>query len=164
MSGSVSVNVLESAPPTVDGVLTACAGQNFSLTCRHNVVVGAGNTRLIASLPIDCTVIVTHASGGGVPCGPFMLEDVTRVDPPPLPPVLNSTIVATAAVGMTGTNIECKGGILGALASIGNISLCIVGELHNTVILVCNIVLNVFAITPTSGLKSRQPPVSGLTF
>ena len=126
--GVLSVNVLESTPTAMNGVLTACAGQQISLTCSHNNVV-SGGTRWIASPPVNCMTDISHiGSNSPSPCGPFMFQDITLlVQPSPL--CLNSTAVAIATVNMTGTNMECRGGNVVNSFDVGNISLCVVGEL-----------------------------------
>ena len=57
--GASSVNVLESIPLTVNGVLTVCAGQQISLTCNHDNV-GTASTRWIASPPVTCITDISH--------------------------------------------------------------------------------------------------------
>ena len=124
-----SVNVLESTPPSVNGVLTACAGQQISLTCSHNTG-DAGNTFWVASPLVDCTSFVAHTTTVfAFPCGPFMFERIALVEfGQPSPPVLNSTAVATATVILTSTTVECSRGTFSAPVRVGNISLRIVGE------------------------------------
>ena len=130
--GALSVNVLESTPPAVNGVLTVCAGQRISLTCSHNNVAIAA-TSWIASPPVNCITYISHlgiSPATPSPCGPFMFQGITPIEP--VPPQLNSTAMATATANMTGTNIECRGGNVINNFSVGNISLLvisIVGEL-----------------------------------
>ena len=114
----------------MNGVLTACAGQQISLTCSHNTSVGVGVVTVwTASLPINCTSQVSHYFiPATTPCGPFIFEEITPVVGKPFPPLLNSTAVATAAVSMTYSTIECRGGTFFNFVSIGNVSLCIFGE------------------------------------
>ena len=124
-----STNTLESAPPSVNGLLTACDGQQISLTCSHdNIDVACGGTLLLASPPVNCVANVAHTAITASPCGPFTFEGITHLELP-LPPSLNFTAVANATVTMNGTDIECRGGNAVASVSIGNISLCIIGEL-----------------------------------
>ena len=127
--GASSVNTLESIPPAVNGVLTVSAGQQISLTCSHDNV-NLANTRWIASPPVSCTTDISHTTLTNPPCGPFTFQDITALVQP-LPSLLNSTAVATAAINMIGTNIECRGGNIVASFSVGNISLSVVyaGEL-----------------------------------
>lgn len=130
--GALSTNVLESAPPAVNGVLTVYTGQQISLTCNHDNVI-TGGTRWIASPPINCLTDISHNSANPptpAPCGPFMFQGITPLVP--LPSHLNSTAVATVTANMTGTNIECRGGNSVNSFIVGNISLLvisIVGEL-----------------------------------
>ena len=130
--GASTVNVLESTPPTVNGVLNVCAGQQISLTCSHDNV-GSGGTRWIASPPVSCLIDISHVGANPPsppPCGPFMFQNITPLVP--VPALLNSTAVAIATVNMTGTNIECRGGNVVNSFSIGNILLSVVyvvGEL-----------------------------------
>ena len=112
----------------MNGVLTACAGQLISLTCSHDVQVGITSVTVWrASPPVNCTSLAIHGSGDGCACGPFRFGSITKVNTSgPNPPVLDSTAVATAAVDMTNTAIECSSGTL--RVSVGKISLCIVSE------------------------------------
>ena len=130
--GVSSVNVLESIPPIVNGVLTVCAGEQISLICSHDNV-GTASTRWIASSPVSCRSDISHNGANPPippPCGPFMFQIITPLVP--VPSLLNSTAVATVTVNMTGANIECRGGNVVNSFSVGNISLSVgsvVGEL-----------------------------------
>ena len=124
--GALLVNVLESIPPTENGVLTVYAGQQISLTCSHDNVAVA-STRWIASSPVNCATDVSHLGSNPStppPCGPFMFQGITPLEP--VASLLNSTIVAVATANMTGTNIECRGGNAFSSLSIGNISLSVI--------------------------------------
>ena len=118
--GTLSVNVLESTPPAVNGVMTVCVGEQIVLTCSHNNIA-SGNTRWIASPPIDCLTDVSHIIATAAPCGPFIFQEITPLVP--ISTLLNSTAVATATVNMTGANIECRGGNAFSSFNVGNISL-----------------------------------------
>ena len=127
--GVLTVNTLESTPAAVNGVLTACAGQQISLTCSHNNVV-SGGTLWRASPPVNCSMDVSHIGANPPtppPCGPFRYQGITPLVS--VPSLLNSTAVAIATVNMTGTDIECRGGNSFSSFHVGNISLCVVGEL-----------------------------------
>ena len=119
----------ESTPAHVGGVLAACAGDQISLTCSHDNL-DSGVTRWIqVSQPMvqDCSEVIDHnIPNSADPCGPFTFQDVSMLA---LDAVLSSTAVATANTSMTGTVVECRdsAGILSA--SIGNVTLCVYGEL-----------------------------------
>ena len=123
---AIALSSFESIPAHVDGVLTTCAGHQILLTCSHNKLL-SGITRWIFSQPVDCSETVDHNPPiqSTDPCGSFTFQDVSELAPDT---VLHSTTVATANTSMTGTVVECKdsAGILSE--SIGNITLCIVGE------------------------------------
>ena len=125
--GVISINILESSPPQVNGVLTTCAGEEISLTCSHNNVV-ASTTQWFISPPANCTASVTHNPPNSPMCGPFVFQDVTPAVS--LNVNLNSTAVATADVSMSGSVVECVGGNKVSNFSVGNISLCVLGELY----------------------------------
>ena len=129
----MSVNVLKSIPPSVNGVLTACAGQQISLTCSRDDL-GTGDTLWRANALVNCSTVVSHSTNPpfGSPCGPFMFEEITRLEANTLPP-LNSTAVANATVRMTNVTVQCRSGNLARSVPVDNISLCIVGESHDTV-------------------------------
>ena len=124
---------MESNPPQVNGVLTACTSEDISLTCSHNNVITAG-TQWSISPPVNCTATVTHESPNNPTCGAFVVQDITR---PANAMVINSTAVATADVSMAGSVVECVGGNSVSNFIVGNITLCIVGELFNTYTVLC---------------------------
>ena len=122
-----SVNTLESTPPSVNGVLTACAGQQISLTCSHNNVV-FGATIWRACPPVNCVTNVAHSIGSSaqLSCGPFTFQGITFLLD--ASSVLSATAVANATVNMSNATIECRGGNAIHSFSVGNITLCVVGE------------------------------------
>ena len=62
------------------------------------------------------------------PCGPFSFQDITSAEMGAVQ--LNSTAVATASRGISGSIIECIAGFdPSPMASVGNISLCVIGKL-----------------------------------
>ena len=125
---SLSVNTFESTPPAVSGVLTACAGQRISLTCSHDNITSS-STHWIASLPLNCITHISHTAVAATPpCNPFIFQGIIRLVAGIT--LVNSTAVVTTTVNMTGTNIECRGGNVLNFFSVGNISLCVVGELY----------------------------------
>ena len=130
-----STNILESIPPSVNGVLTACAGQQISLTCSQDINILSGQTLWRASHPVNCSADVIHIISAAPDCGPFMFEGITHLQSP-LPPSLNSTAVANATVSMANTTVECRAGNLLESFPVGNISLCIVGEFFLPLIIV----------------------------
>ena len=125
--GALLVNVLESIPPTENGVLTVYAGQQISLTCSHDNVAVA-STRWIASSPVNCAIDISHIGPNPPipsPCGPFMFQGITPLEP--VPPLLNSTAVATTTANMNATNVECRSGnVVTSFLSVGNISLSVI--------------------------------------
>ena len=135
---ALSVNILESVPPAVNGVLTVYAGQQISLTCGHDIIVTAV-TRWIASPPVDCVIDISHIGSNPPtppPCGPFMFQGITPQTPLPL--VLNSTAVAIAQDNMNGTNVECIGGNAIRSSSVGNVSLFVMSPTVVGKYMLCN--------------------------
>lgn len=120
-----SVNVFESNPPSVNGLLTACAGQQISLTCSHNILVPPV-TVWRASVPVNCQTLISHNSAAQSYCGQFNIRDSTRLSSQN-PSHLNSTADAIAGDTLTGATIECLGGIVSSI-SVGYVKLCVVGE------------------------------------
>ena len=120
---------IESTPAHVGGVLTACAGDQISLTCSHDNL-NSGVTSWLFYQPVDCTEVIDHAPPISTdPCGPFTFQDVSILAPDA---VLSSTAVATANTSMTSTVVECRdsAGIL--YDQVGNISLCILSKYFDT--------------------------------
>ena len=117
-----------SSPANIDGVLTACPGEQISLTCSRNES-STGITRWIFGPPVDCNIIVDNVGSDNTgTCGPFSFQNVTATNNGP--GVLTSTAVANASISMSGSVIECRdnAGITG-FNQIGNaISLCIIGK------------------------------------
>ena len=119
----------ESTPAAnTDGVLTACAGSQISITCRHSNL-NSGITSWNFSLPVDCIVAIQHDPPSSEPCGPFSFQDVTMLA---VGAVLSSTAVATANTSMTGTVVSCQDGAGLIPTTIGSITVCIIGMLYYT--------------------------------
>ena len=125
LQGASAVNVLESTPTAVNGVLTVCAGQQISLTCSHDSVI-TGTTRWIVSPPVNCVTDVSHITlNANSQCAPFMFQGINLLQVGVT--LLNSTVVATTTANMTGTNVECRGGnAFSGSFSVGNISLSVI--------------------------------------
>ena len=123
-----ATNSLQSSPiHTVDGILTACAGETFSLTCTHDNHA-TGITRWIFSTPINCSKTIDHNPPIFTDlCGPFRFQNVTEIG---FHESLNSTTTAIASASMNGTIIECRDSSGTVFNSIGSIKLCIIGN-HN---------------------------------
>ena len=122
-----TVSSFKSTPAhEVGGVLAACAGEQITLMCRNDSL-NSGATRWIFSQPVDCSETIDHNPLISTdPCGPFSFQGVSVLVPDA---ALYSTAVATANTSMTGTVVQCRNsaGILSA--SIGNVTLCVYGEL-----------------------------------
>ena len=77
---------------------------------------------------MNCLVNVNHnnpTSARDRPCGPFMFQNITLAESGVTQ--LNSTAVAIATTEISGSVVECKGGLIMPI-SAGNISLCVIGE------------------------------------
>ena len=110
-------------------MLTACSGDQITITCNHDQV-GTTSTFWIISSPVNCSAIITHVQDSDIPeCGSstIMFQDINFV-PTSAITELSSTAVVTANVNMSGSVIECRGGNKVGSVSVGNISLCIVGK------------------------------------
>ena len=78
---------------------------------------------------MNCSENVNHnnpTSARGRQCGPFMFQNITIAEADVTQ--LNSTAVATASTEISGSVVECKAGLRSSI-SVGNISLCVIGEL-----------------------------------
>ena len=112
----------------MNGSLTACSGDPIEITCSHNQVDTTSTTWRI-SPPVNCSTIITHTRVPDTPpCGSSMItfQDVTAAMPGTI--VLSSTAIITADILMSGSIVECRGGNRVGSISVGNISLCVVGE------------------------------------
>ena len=120
-------NALESRPfSRGNKYLIACNGDQISLTCTHGNVV-SGSTRWIISPPVNCASNIIHDLPIDAPqCGPFTFHSVTEAVQGVTQ--LSSTAIATASTMMSGSVVECRGGNVIASSSVGNLTLCIVGQ------------------------------------
>ena len=119
---ALGVSTLESTPAANnDGVLTACAGSQISITCRHSNL-NSGVTVWSFSLPIDCMITIEHNPPLSEPCGPFSFQDAAMLA---AGVELSSTAVATAITSMTGTVVSCQDSVGLIPTTIGSITVCI---------------------------------------
>ena len=129
LQGGDSLNTLESTPSQVDGLLTTCDGDLISLTCSHD---NARSTNTLWNIgpPANCTLLISHdlTTFDNLTCDSFSFQDITMVMADNPRPIFNSTAVAVASVAMSGSVVECRAGNLVASTSVGNVSLCIIGE------------------------------------
>ena len=123
---------LVTTPPTVDGVLTSCG--ETRLTCSHDNVVGEQTRWSITAMNSSevCTLIIPHTSPSLATlyrCNEFSFEDITAL--PGAVDALNSTaVVNPLPLGLSGSRIECVAGALSTSPSVGNVTLCVIGEWH----------------------------------
>ena len=111
---------------TVNGMLTACVGDQISLICSHDNVISVSSYWII-SPPVDCETVISHnPPTTAYPCGPFTFQNITLAEAGVTQ--LSSTAVANASTAMNGSVIECRAGNLVAFTTIDNVSLCIIGE------------------------------------
>lgn len=119
------MNTLESVPAAVNGTLTACNGNPIAITCSHDRTE-TRSTIWNVGPPVDCSTVITHTEVPVTPpCGSsmFTFQDVNSGTT-----LLHSTAVVNASVRVSGSVVECRGGNRVVSESIGNISLCVVGE------------------------------------
>ena len=126
--GIHSSNSLTSIPPQVNGRITACVGDEISLTCSRNNI-DFPVTEWIISSPVNCSSNINHISQTASPCEPFTFENITEREGSI---TLNSTAVATATSEINGSIIECVSGIV-EIIFIGSTSLCVIGKLSTVV-------------------------------
>ena len=141
--GASASNSLTSFPPQVNGTITACVGDEISLTCSRNNS-GAAITNWMFSPPVNCSSGVSHNSQAAPPpqCGPFIFTNISTLGVASLTQV-NSTAVGIASNEINGSKVECMFGITMPI-SVGNTSLCVIGKLSKyiIIILLCMLVLN----------------------
>ena len=126
-AGIHSSNSLTSFPPQINGRITACVGDEISLTCSRNNS-GAAITKWIFSPPVNCSSEVSHNSQTASPfqCGPFIFMNISALRVANFIQV-NSTAVGTASSEINGSKIECRFGIRMPV-SVGNTSLCVISK------------------------------------
>ena len=122
--GCYSINTLESTPIAMNGSLTACSGDQISITCNHDQVATT-STMWRITRPVDCSRIITHNQNPVVPACGLSFVDVNSAAGVS---ELTSTAIATANVTMSGGVIECTGGNDVHSVHVGNISLCVIGK------------------------------------
>ena len=125
--GAFASNFLTSDPSQINGKITACAGEEISLTCSHDNVLSITTTWTISS-PINCSTEILHNPPTPIapPCGPFSFHDITVAESDTIQ--LNSTAVATARSEINSSIIECIAGFVSSV-SVGIISVCVIGKL-----------------------------------
>ena len=129
--GVHSSNFLISHPSQINGSITACVGEEISLTCGHDNVIPITTTWIISS-PTNCLTEIVHNPPTPItpPCGPFSFQDITIAEAGAVQ--LNSTAVATASRDISGSIVECIAGFdPSARIDVGNISLCVIGKLNS---------------------------------
>ena len=128
--GAGASNSFTSFPPQVNGSITACVGDEISLTCSRSDS-GPALTNWTFSLPINCSSEVSHNSQAADPpqCGPFTFINISALG---VANFVNSTAVGTASSEINGSKIECMFGITTPV-SVGNTSLCITGKSYNVI-------------------------------
>ena len=132
---------LTSIPSPINGILTACSGDEISLTCNRDNV-GIGTTLWNISAPVNCSQVINHARTSfdnlNLTCGSFAFYNVTSLVK--TPSQLSSTAVATAIASMSGSVVECREGNLVNSTLIDKVLLCIYenvpGELINIIAVV----------------------------
>ena len=127
---ALGVSTFESTPlANTDGVLSACAGSQISITCRHSNL-NSGVTPWIFSPPVDCSTTIDHNTVSYEPCGPFTFQGVTAISIHNYDMItaFSSTAVATANTSMTGTVVSCQSGLSLRPTIIGSITICVTGN------------------------------------
>ena len=116
--------------PAVDGVLTSCG--ETRLTCSHDNVAGENTRWRITAMDssVVCEVIINHFNPFPHHCDEFSFEDITAL---PWPAInvsyLNSTaVVNPLPLSLSGYQMECFAGGLSTSPSVGNVTLCVIGE------------------------------------
>ena len=122
--GCYSINTLESTPIAMNGSLTACSGDQISITCNHDQVHTTSTIWRITR-PVECSIIITHNQNRVVPACGLNFVDVNSAAGAS---ELRSTAVANANVTMSGGVIECRGGNQVQSVHVENISLCVIGK------------------------------------
>ena len=126
MSTAQVFGLFESNPAHVDGMLTACVGDQISLTCSHDNL-DDGVTVWTVSPPVGCMETIIHSYPiHASQCGPFTFQDISDLTGDSIAP-LSTTAIATANVSMNGAVVECRDSTGREFNQIGNTTLCIVG-------------------------------------
>ena len=131
---SLAHGYFETVPPaTYDDsgtpLLIACAGDQISLTCSHsNSDNGVTLWTFTPSKLNNCNrVPIDHNNPDDEQsCGPFMFENITHISLT----TLNSTAVFTANVSISNTVAECRDSPGGDYNQVGNITICVIGNLN----------------------------------
>ncbi|XP_064393448.1 uncharacterized protein LOC135340944 isoform X1 [Halichondria panicea] len=108
-SGSDAFGSLMSTPESTNGVVTACPGDPISITCTHNITIGAITEWRLPGVSAQCLVV--HGSPNLPICAPFTVTMVSGGS------TLSSTVEITATEGLSG-EVECLSGQNAALVSV----------------------------------------------
>ena len=99
------------------------------MTCTHDNL-GGGVSKWTFTSPTrdycERPIIINHNFPDNVPpCGPFMFQNVTSLEP--VPKLLSSMVIATAEGYMSNTTVECEDSAGTNVNQIGFITLCVIG-------------------------------------
>ena len=112
---------LMSTPESTNGVVTACPGDPISITCTHNITIGAITEWRLPGVSAQCLVV--HGSPNLPICAPFTVTMVSGGS------TLSSTVEITATEGLSG-EVECLSGQNAALVSVlASINISVAGEM-----------------------------------
>jgi hypothetical protein len=124
------VGSLITTPPAVNEILTSCG--ETQLTCSHDNVAGENTRWRITrtdSSPL-CEETINHlipTPETPYSCNEFSFENITAL--PGAVSDLNSTAVVNPLVlDLSGSQMECVAGSLSTSPSVGNVTLCVIGE------------------------------------
>ena len=116
---------------SINGAVVACVGEDISLICNHDNAHFA-TTQWIISSPVNCSTLISHnpPTPTAPPCGPFSFQDITVLEMGVIQ--LNSSAVAivNSSTAISGSIVECKGGLNMPVSVGNNISLCVIGEIN----------------------------------
>ena len=120
--------MLDTVPPTVDGVLTSCGAAR--LMCSHDSVAEE-NTRwkiILMNGSVYCQETIDHLRPNlAEPCGALMFEDITEL--PSSASLLSSTAtVDSLPLELSGSQVSCIAGTRSTSPVVGNVTLCVIGE------------------------------------
>ena len=124
-----ATNSLSSSPPAVNGILTLCDGESFSITCTHgNTATGLTFWKFDPPLE-DCPSRTVFPGQDPLQahlqhCDPFTFTNIKR-----LQDIFSSTVEADARPWLNNMSVQCRDSAGNDYVEVGNVILCVVGKL-----------------------------------
>ena len=145
-----AIGSLTSTPESTNGVLTACPGDTISITCTHNITVGAITEWRLPGVTSQCLVV--HGSPSFPNCAPFTVTMVSGGS------TLSSTVEITSTEGLSG-EVECLSGQNAASVSVlASVNISVAGEIALNVCIKLALLMQLFLLQASPWWSKHLSP------